>query len=307
MKTTLSVRYIGLLLSMGSVLLLAGCTFFPGPAATATPQPPPQATATLPPEPAPTDTPPAVVDTAPPPASDTPAPTSTNTVEPNATSSPIGIENTATATVPATPDPNEAVGDIVYQDPLDGSGGWFWTFSDDVSNFGVDTTRGQLKAVMSQTGSGWRFTISPDTLTLSNQQVRLTAQTETCSPNDEYGLMFRGQLAPAADGSGDEFSMYLFKLSCGGSAAFQRVQGSDTTTLVDWTASPAIQPGAGVTNQLMVWMAGSEFRFYANDQHLFSAQDTTLTSGFFGIYLYDRTAGGETVYFEGLVSRAVNR
>jgi hypothetical protein len=306
MKTSSSLRRISLLLSTSSVLLLAGCTFFQGAVPTATLAPVPTATLPL----ASTDTPlPPIEDTLPPPATETALPTGTNTitVEPSATPSPIGVENTATATVPATPDPNEGVGDVVYQDPLDGTGGWFWTFSDDVSNFGVDTTRGQLKAVMSQTGSGWRFTISPDTLDLASQQVRLTAITETCSPNDEYGLMFRVRTDPAADGSGDEFSMYLFRLSCGGAASFARVQGSDTTPIVDWTTSPAIQSGAGVTNNLLVWMAGSEYRFYANDQYLFSAQDSTLTSGYFGIYLYDRTAGGATVYYEDLVARAVIR
>jgi hypothetical protein len=55
----------------------------------------------------------------------------------------------------------------------------------------------------------------------------------------------------------------------------------------------------------MVWMRGGEFRFYVNDEYLFSAQDTTLTEGFFGLYLYDRTAGGMTVYFEDLVARGV--
>jgi hypothetical protein len=158
---------------------------------------------------------------------------------------------------------------------------------------------------MAQANAGWRFTISPDTLRLGNQQVRVTAHTETCGENDEYGLMFRGRTQAAADGSGDEFALYLFKLRCGGAASFQRVEGSQTTTLVDWTPSAAIRSGAPADNALMVWMRGSEFRFYVNDEYLFSAQDTLLTEGFFGLYLYDRTAGGMTVYYEDLVARGV--
>ncbi|MCC6192787.1 MAG: hypothetical protein IT318_27520, partial [Anaerolineales bacterium] len=106
-------------------------------------------------------------------------------------------------------------------------------------------------------------------------------------------------------GSGDEYALYLFKLRCGGAARFELARGSEITTLVDWTPSEAINAGAPADNTLLVWMAGGEFRFYANDQYLFSAQDATLTEGFFGLYLYDRTAGGMTVYFEDLVSRAV--
>jgi hypothetical protein len=288
-----------------ALALLAGCQLLGG-------TPPPQVT--LPPAATATEAAPAASDTAPPAAtateaapaaSDTPPPTetatatATETAAASATPSPLGP--TATATAPPTPDPNEGVGDVVYQDPLNGTGGWFWTFSDEVANFGVDTQRGQLKATMAQANAGWRFTISPDTLRLGNQQVRVTAHTEACGENDEYGLMFRGRTQAAADGSGDEFALYLFKLRCGGAASFQRVQGSETTTLVDWTPSAAINTGAPADNTLMVWMRGSEFRFYVNDEYLFSAQDTTLAEGFFGLYLYDRTAGGMTVYFEGLV------
>jgi len=125
MKTNVSSRWLGLSAALAGGLL-AGCTIFTSP--TSTPLPPPQATATQPPAALPTDTAPAAADTAAPPPSDTPAPTDT-VAPPSATPSPIGVENTATATVPATPDPNEAVGDIVYQDFLDGTGGWFWTMS----------------------------------------------------------------------------------------------------------------------------------------------------------------------------------
>ena len=55
----------------------------------------------------------------------------------------------------------------------------------------------------------------------------------------------------------------------------------------------------------MVWAAGSEFRCYVNGQYLFTANDATLTAGFYGIYLYDRTAGGETVTFDTLAAKAV--
>jgi hypothetical protein len=298
MPTYHSHRPFVLAAALLASLLLAGCSMFGG--QTPTPLPPPQATATLPPADVPSATPPPVLDTVAPPPSETPAPT--DTVEPSPTPSPIGVEVSPTPAVPATPDPNEAVGDIIYQDALDGSGRWFWTFADEVSSFGVDAARGQVKAVMSQTGSGWRFTISPDNLRIGSQQVRLTALPETCAENDEYGLMFRASADEAFN-----YSMYLFKLRCGGAARLDLIQGTQTTPLVDWTQSPAIETGPGVTNQLMVWMAGSEFRFYVNERYLFSAQDAALSDGFYGLYIYDRTAGGATVYFDDLVARAVNR
>jgi hypothetical protein len=255
-----------------------------------------------------TSTPP--LPTAPPPAaSDTPAPSATptelgqaSTAEPSATPSPIAIEISATPQAPATPDPNEAVGDVIYQDPLDGTGRWFWTFADDVAVFAVDPATQQLKGTMLQANAGWRFTVSPDSLQIGNQQVRVTAHVSVCGERDELGLMFRGSVDAEFN-----YSMYLFKLRCSGEARFELIRGTEVTVLTDWTAVAGTQTTPPIDNTLMVWMAGSEFRFYNNDQYLFSATDSTLTQGFYGLYLYDRTAGGETVFFEDLIARAVNR
>lgn len=244
-----------------------------------------------------------VLPTAPPAASATLLPpTATLTAEPSATPSPIAIAASATPAAPATPDPNEAVGDILYQDPLDGTSTWFWTFADDTAVFGIDAQRQQLKGTMLQAGKGWRFTVSPDTLRLGNQQVRVTTHTQACADNDEYGLMFRGSVDAEFN-----YSMYLFSVRCSGAARFALIRGTETTVLTDWTPAPAAQLGAPADNTLMVWMAGGDFRFYLNDQYLFSAADTTLTEGFYGLYLYDRTAGGATVFYEDLIARAVNR
>ena len=206
---------------------------------------------------------------------------------------------TATPAASPTPDPNEAIGAVVYQDKLDGKSGWFWTFSDDVAAFGV--VDGKLKGVMKAANSGWKFVGGPTTIQLGSQQVLLNAHTESCGPNDEYGLMFR-----VKSEEGDLlYDGYLFKLRCSGAASLDVITGTNRKAIVDWTPSPAIKTGAAADNTLLVWAAGSEFRFYANGQYLFSASDSTLSAGFYGIYLYDRTAGGETVSFDTLAAKAV--
>ncbi len=246
--------------------------------------------------------PPAGSPTGQPPA-DTAVPAVTATAaEPSATPSPLPPAASATPAGPATPDPNEAVGDIIFQDALDGTGRWFWNYSDEVAVFGVDAERGQLKGTMLKTGAGWRFTSSDDTQSFGAQQVRVTTHTTACADNDEYGLIFWGR-----HDADYHYDLYLFTLRCSGAARFAVIQDTQVTVLTDWTASPAIHTGAPADNTLMVWMAGGEFRFYVNDQYLFSAQDTTLTSGFYGLYLNDRTAGGATVFYEDLIARAVNR
>ena len=280
-------------------ILLSGCL---GRGQTATATPPPLFTATTAAEPATATVavPATAVATTAPSETAAPAATATSTTAPaSATLAPNA--DTATPAPPATPDPNEGVGDVVYQDKLDGTGGWFWTFADDVATFGVVDAR--LKGVMKAANSGWRFTISPDTLLLGSQQVSLNAHTVSCGPNDEYGLMLRVR----PDQADSLFSGYLFKLRCAGQASFDVISGTTRTALVDWTNSPAIKTGAPADNTLLVWSAGSEFRCYVNGQYLFSANDSTLNAGFFGIYLYDRTAGGETVTFDTLVAKSVAR
>ena len=76
--------------------------------------------------------------------------------------------------------------------------------------------------------------------------------------------------------------------------------------LVDWTASPAIVPGAPAENTLLVWAGGKQFHFFVNGKHLFSATDETFVQGTHGFYIYDRTSGGESVSFGHLVVRAVS-
>jgi hypothetical protein len=288
MKRTLS------LLFAAGALALTACLGRSQPSATATPVPlftATQASA-------------AATATLPAPATAAPSETAGPTTAPTGTALPASATpaaSTATASpaATATPDPNEAVGDVIYQDKLDGTGGWFWTFADDVATFGV--TDGKLKAVMKTANSGWRFTISQDTLQLGSQQVSLNAHTVTCGPNDEYGLMLRLK----ADPSNSAFDGYSFKLRCSGQASFEMITGIERKTIVDWTDSSAIKTGAPADNTLLVWAAGGEFRCYVNGQYVFTANDSTLTSGFYGVYLYDRTAGGETVTFDTLTTKAV--
>jgi hypothetical protein len=237
---------------------------------------------------------------APEPTVTAPAPTATavlptaTAVEPTPTSVPV----TAEPTVPPTPDPNEGVGEVIFSDAMDGSSGWYWTFADDAARFGVSD--GVLSATMTTSQAWWRFSLGPDGLSAGDQQARVSALPVACAGDDEYGLVFRG--ADRAEGG---YDLYVFKLRCSGAAAFEAILGRETLALVDWTASDAIRAGAVVENVLTVWMSAGEFRFFVNDQYLFSARDERLAAGYYGFYLYDRSDGGLTVTFDDLVTRQV--
>jgi hypothetical protein len=223
-------------------------------------------------------------------------PLATNTPEPTSTPTPVP---TATATIPPTPDPNEGVGDAVFTDNLDGTGGWYWTFEDDAASFRVSLEEKQLNATAKRSGT-WRFSTSPDTVKVGDQQIRVSAHTSVCADADEYALLFRG----AVDAESN-YTFYTFKLRCNGAARLELLSGNNVTVLVDWASSPAIRPGAGADNSVTVWAHKDQMRFYVNDQYLFSAQDATLAEGFYGFLLYDRTNGNMSVSWKGLEAKAV--
>jgi len=45
--------------------------------------------------------------------------------------------------------------------------------------------------------------------------------------------------------------------------------------------------------------------FFINDRYIASATDDTLASGFWGLYVRDRTFGGESISFVNLVAQEV--
>ena len=140
------------------------------------------------------------------------------------------------------------------------------------------------------------FRSRPD-FTAGDQQVRVTAKTNLCYEHDEYGLLFRGNDL-GSDG-------YVFKLNCGGAARVELLHDFQSSTLVEWTPSSAIVPGAPAENTLMVWMAQDQFHFYVNDTYLFSLKNSTAAEGVYGFYIRDRTNGGESISFSHLVAKEV--
>ena len=196
-----------------------------------------------------------------------------------------------------TPDPNAGVGAVVFQDPLDDSTGHNWAFESESAVFAI--LGGQLNAVMKQSNVGFRLRAGPN-VSVGDQQVRVTARTNLCYERDEYGLLFRAQVQP--DGA---YAGYLIKLNCAGQARVEQLRGTASTTLVDWTLSAAIVPGAPAENTLLVWAAGAQFHFFVNDRYLFEAHDASFAAGTYAFYLRDRTNGGESVSFSGLVARAL--
>ncbi len=197
-----------------------------------------------------------------------------------------------------TPDPELRVGPVVYEDDFDGKQGWTWPYAEDnVAAFSLAGNR--LNAVMKVgNANGARLVGGQPALQIGDQQLQVTSLTNMCYARDEYGVLFRGNATATAG--------YVFMLSCEGRARVVALQDLRPAVLVDWTASPAIMPGAPAENTLMVWAEGAQFHFFVNGKFLFSVVDKTFAQGTHGFYIYDRTSGGESVSFDHLVVRAVS-
>lgn len=250
-------------------------------------EPPPTLTATLALSPTPAHTP----TEAPLPATPTLSVslTPTRTPEPSATPTP---------NLPPTPDPNQGVGEVLFEENFTGASGWNWSYTEaDVVNF--TRGNGQLDATMFSNTAFWRISVGPEA-TLGDQQTRVTIRTALCAANDEVGVLLRGALTP-----NNRFNGYLFKINCSGRARIEKLTNSEPAVLLDWTASPNIATGAPAENTLMVWAAQDELRFYVNDRFIGAVNDAAYPAGLLGLYLRDRTQGGLAVSYTNLVTRAV--
>lgn len=76
---------------------------------------------------------------------------------------------------------------------------------------------------------------------------------------------------------------YDFSLSGDGYYRLGKVVNGAWEVLIDWAPTTAIKQGAGETNRIRVVCSGSNLSLYANDQLLFTAQDTTLTAAGFAL------------------------
>ena len=226
----------------------------------------------------------------------------TVTTAPSAMPPPTETATPAASPTPTplpTPDPNLGVGDEVYVDDFDGKSGWLWGYADDTATFGA--TGSQLEVTASGLSSSWSFVVNPN-VDVGDQQLRVTARLTQCTDALEYGVIFRAKFDEA-----DHIDAYLFRLTCAGQARFDHLQDVTATPLVNWTAANAIKPGVNAENMLMVWMAGDQFHFYVNDQYLFSAQDASLASGFYGFYVRDPSGAGGALNFIHMAAKAVTK
>ncbi|MEP6985766.1 MAG: family 16 glycoside hydrolase [Chloroflexota bacterium] len=92
--------------------------------------------------------------------------------------------------------------------------------------------------------------------------------------NNAYGIMCRGDASNNGDG-------YYFQISGDGYYTISMMRG-DTTTLVDWAESKAINPGKD-ENEITAVCAGDYLAMYVNDVLVAETNDKSFSEGYSGL------------------------
>jgi hypothetical protein len=112
--------------------------------------------------------------------------------------------------------------------------------------------------------------------------VEISVTNGDCAARDAVGLVMRVQ--PDVTPSG-----YAVELSCDGAYRFIRFReaGRPTATLIDWTASEAINQGLGATNRIGIWGYDGKFYLFVNNELITDFFDNGMpySYGFFAAYV----------------------
>ncbi len=128
------------------------------------------------------------------------------------------------------------------------------------------------------TGLYWSYTSAQS----GRVYVEMSVTNGDCAARDAVGLVLRVQADVTPSG-------YAVELSCDGAYRFIRFReaGRPTATLIDWTASDAINQGLGATNRIGVWGYDGKFYLFINNELISDFFDNGMpySYGFFAAYV----------------------
>lgn len=198
--------------------------------------------------------------------------------------SPPPVTETATVAPTAVPTLVEALDRFVEDDFEDATTGWL--------ERETTTSRAQYD------GGRYRLMLNGQlgmsvSSTLPTENYRLRA--DVAAEQGNAGIVFM---------SAKPTTFYRMLINTTGQFAVQVQQGTAlSSNVVDWTASPALNQGAGAINRLTIERQGSQVRLYANDQPLFDAVILIAPGSFTGQYGFVLTSedGQGQASFDNLV------
>ena len=231
----------------------------------------------------PTRTPPP---TATPQPSSTPVPAATSTDSATATSGP-----SPTATPPPLPtdDPRYGLNLSAPDEVDDFSIRYGWFEYNAPGNAIIEWERGQLQATdLRADGYLWWSTSG---VTASDFYAEVEAEAGECQGQDTYGMAVR------IGGAGYDRG-YTLEISCDGRYRMRKfISGITPETLLDWTASDAIEPGPGASNRIGFVANQSMLVGLVNGTVLEPTTDTDFVFGNFGLFAEARDSAQASVRF----------
>ncbi|MCJ7735546.1 MAG: hypothetical protein MUP11_13485 [Anaerolineales bacterium] len=200
-------------------------------------------------------------------------------------------ELSATTEITPTPGIMSELGEIIFRDDFISPDGWTVSQSDRGQ---ISIANGEINIIINESGTLFVGTLEkPD---LRDFYAEITANPILCSPDDEYGFLFRV--------SGRN-QYYRFVLSCDGEVRLDKIIGKNGTILYPWTRSASVPVGAPSVSKLAVLAVGDQIHVFINGDPQFTIQDRELKVGSFGVYARSVGDNAVTVSFSNLIVRDV--
>jgi hypothetical protein len=181
--------------------------------------------------------------------------------------------------------PTAALGEPTYHNPMEIPNYAEWaragtrTLPDD-ENIRLQFKDGQLYVTGKQLDfSTWWFSYH----TLSNAYIEMTFNSENCSGQDAYGMIFRGPPHQAGQSYG-----YVVSFTCDGYLWVFRLDGVDpwrAENLIEPKKVEAINKGTYQENVIGVQADGDELIFFANGVQVGAVQDDHFAKGRVGVFV----------------------
>ncbi len=246
--------------------------------------------------------PPASTEAAPPPSEAAPAAAQPTAAPPTsaaeastaypapATAQPTSAVPTATqlvSTLILSPilDPRTAYGEPDYENPMEIAYLTEWAQAEtrllpNNSSIRLQFKDGELYVTGKRPGfSTWWFSYH----TLSDAFIELTFETEDCSDNDAYGIIFHGPPHLAGVSYG-----YIVSVSCNGTLRILRLDDADpydAETLFEADRSSVINTGPDEENVIGVRAEGERFVVFANGVQVAEVEDDHFEKGRVGVFV----------------------
>jgi hypothetical protein len=201
-----------------------------------------------------------------------------------------GIPAAGTNGLPPSPNPSE-VGTYMLQSSFDApEAGWITTGDETVSR-GFENGIYYL-GITSPDNTRWGYTLGPSgTNVLHDIVIETDMRLSQTTGDAAYGILCR---------QGANENYYFFLINTSGQVQIGKMSNNNRIPLVDWTAAGTLRPSTEF-NHIRVGCVGSTLWLEANGTLVARIDDTSFSSGAFGLFAVTNRAGTIRVDYDNFV------